>query len=51
VVQEVPHKCYIQPLAEDEHSEKYVFYDFETNHQSEVHLTIFVSTMTFKGEK
>ncbi|XP_036820429.1 uncharacterized protein LOC110515264 [Oncorhynchus mykiss] len=51
VVQEVPHECYIQPLAEDEHSEKYVFYDFETNQQSGDHLPIFVSTMTFKGEK
>ncbi|XP_029561594.1 uncharacterized protein LOC115157467 [Salmo trutta] len=51
VVQEVPHECYIQPLAEDEHSEKYVFYDFETNQQSGVHLPIFVSTMTFKGDK
>ena len=51
VVQEVPHECCIQPLAEDEHSEKYMFYDFQTNQQSGVKLRIFVSTMTFKGEK
>lgn len=48
VVQEVEHECYLQPLDEDEHSETFVFYDFESNQQSGVHLPIVVSTMTLR---
>lgn len=51
MIQEVEHEFYFHPLAENEHSEKYVFYDFESNQESGINLPIFVSTMTFKGEK
>ncbi|KAI7790585.1 putative DNA polymerase-like protein [Triplophysa rosa] len=45
------HRCFIQPHAPKDPSEKYIFYDFETRYENEKHVANFVCAITFKGEQ
>ncbi|XP_053481752.1 uncharacterized protein LOC128608210 [Ictalurus furcatus] len=45
------HQCFIQPIKMEPPSDKYIYYDFETQHTDGKHVANFVCAITFKGEE
>ncbi len=50
LIDEGHHGCYIQPLKPDEHSYKYIYFDFETMHENGKHTANYLCAISQKGE-
>ncbi len=45
------HSCYIKPLKHDEHSDKYIYFDFETMHENGKRTANYMCAVSQKGAK
>ncbi len=51
LIDESHHSCYIQPVKPDEHSEKYIYFDFETMYENGKQTANYVCAISQEGEE